>query len=129
MPVRVGINGFGRIGRMVYRIMAERPKDFEVIAVNDLSDVKHLAHLLKYDTVHRKFGLPVEAGEGEIKVNGKSLKVLKEKDPSKLPWSKLGVDVVVESTGFFTEKHGGGKKGSTNGFADHVTGGGAKKVI
>jgi glyceraldehyde 3-phosphate dehydrogenase len=128
MPVRVGINGFGRIGRMVYRIMAERPQDFEVIAVNDLSDTKHLAHLLKYDTVHRKFRLPVEAGEGELKVNGKSLKVLKEKDPSKLPWSSLGVDVVVESTGFFTEKHGGGKKGSANGFADHVTGG-AKKVI
>lgn len=128
MPVRVGINGFGRIGRMVYRVMAQRPDEFEVVAVNDLSDPKSLAHLLKYDSVHRKFNKSVAAGEGQLIVDGKPLKVLKEREPGKLPWKDLGVEVVVESTGFFTEKHGG-KGGGSGGFADHVTGGGAKKVI
>jgi glyceraldehyde 3-phosphate dehydrogenase len=129
MPVRVGINGFGRIGRMVYRVMAERPQDFHVIAVNDLSDPGHLAHLLKYDSVHGRFGKTVEVKDGSLVVDGQVVKVLSEKEPGKLPWKDLGVDVVIESTGFFTEKHGGGKKGSTVGFAEHVTGGGAKKVI
>ncbi|HMP61191.1 MAG TPA: type I glyceraldehyde-3-phosphate dehydrogenase [Gemmatales bacterium] len=129
MPIRVGINGFGRIGRMVYRVMAEQPKDFQVIAVNDLSDPGHLAHLLKYDSVHGRFGHSVEVKDGNLIVAGQPVKVLSEREPGKLPWKDLGVDVVIESTGFFTEKHGGGKKGSTSGFADHVTGGGAKKVI
>ncbi|HMP04436.1 MAG TPA: glyceraldehyde 3-phosphate dehydrogenase NAD-binding domain-containing protein, partial [Gemmatales bacterium] len=120
MPIRVGINGFGRIGRMVYRVMAEQPKDFQVIAVNDLSDPGHLAHLLKYDSVHGRFGHSVEVKDGNLIVAGQPVKVLSEREPGKLPWKDLGVDVVIESTGFFTEKHGGGKKGSTSGFADHV---------
>lgn len=129
MPVRVGINGFGRIGRMVFRVMAERPNDFQVVAVNDLSDPGHLAHMLKYDSVHGRFPHTVEVKDGSFIIGGKPVKVLSEKEPGKLPWKDLGVDVVIESTGFFTEKTGGGKKGSTVGFADHVTGGGAKKVI
>jgi glyceraldehyde 3-phosphate dehydrogenase len=129
MPVRVGINGFGRIGRMVFRVMAERPGDFEVVAVNDLSDPGHLAHLLKYDSVHGRFARSVDVKDGQFIIGGKAVKVLSEKEPGKLPWQDLGVDVVIESTGFFTEKQGGGKKGGAAGFADHVTGGGAKKVI
>lgn len=129
MPVRVGINGFGRIGRMVFRVMAERPNDFQVVAVNDLSDPGHLAHMLKYDSVHGRFPHTVEVKDGSFIIGGKPVKVLSEKEPGRLPWKDLGVDVVIESTGFFTEKTGGGKKGSTVGFADHVTGGGAKKVI
>ncbi len=123
MPVRVGINGFGRIGRMVYRVMAERPGEFDVVAINDLSDPKSLAHLLKYDSVHRKFSKPVKVGEGELVVDGRSLKVLQEREPAKLPWKSLGVEVVVESTGFFTDR-----EGPKGGFADHVKAG-AKRVI
>jgi glyceraldehyde 3-phosphate dehydrogenase len=124
MPVRVGINGFGRIGRMVYRAMAERPGEFEVVAVNDLADPKHLANLLKFDSVHGRFGKRVEATEDSLVIDGKKLKVLKEREPGKLPWKDLGVEVVVESTGFFTDK-----EGPKGGFADHVTKGGAKRVI
>ena len=123
MAIRVGINGFGRIGRLVYRIMAERSNEFQVIAINDLSDPKHLANLLKYDSVHRRFSKNVQVGEGELLIDGKPLKVLKEREPAKLPWKDLGVDVVVESTGFFTDK-----EGPKGGFADHIKAG-AKKVI
>lgn len=123
MAVRVGINGFGRIGRMVYRVMAERPGDFEIVAINDLSDPKHLANLLKYDSVHGRFGKSVEVGTGVLKVGGKDLKVLQEREPAKLGWGGLGVDVVVESTGFFTDR-----EGPKGGFADHLKAG-AKKVI
>lgn len=129
MPVKVGINGFGRIGRLVFRVMAGRPEEFDVVAINDLSDPKHLAHLLKYDTVHGRFKGTVEAGEGKLIVNGRPVKVLAEREPSKLPWKDLGVEVVVESTGFFTSREGGGKKGSPHGFLDHITKGGAKRVI
>lgn len=128
MAVKVGINGFGRIGRLVYRVMAGRPNDFDVVAINDLADPKALALLLKYDTVHGRFDGKVEAGEGSLIVNGKTIKILAEKEPPKLPWKDVGADVVVESTGFFTAREGGGKKGSAFGFADHVKAG-AKKVI
>lgn len=124
MPVRVAINGFGRIGRLVYRIMSDRPGEFDVIAVNDLADPKSLAVLLKYDSVHRLFAKPVSAGEDHIIVDGKKLLVLKEREPARLPWKDLGVDVVVESTGFFTER-----EGPKGGFADHVFKAGARKVI
>jgi glyceraldehyde 3-phosphate dehydrogenase len=103
MAIRVAINGFGRIGRLVFRVMSQR-KDFEVVAINDLADAKALAHLLKYDTVHGRYDGTVTSGEGEIKVDGKSVKVLAEKDPAKLPWKAMNVDFCVESTGFFTSK-------------------------
>lgn len=128
MAVRVAINGFGRIGKLVYRVMAGRPDAFDVVAINDLSDPKHLALLLKYDTVHGRFQGTVEAGEGQLIVNGKPLKVLAEREPGKLPWKDLGIDVAVEATGFFTAREGGGKKGSMSGFLDHIKAG-AKKVI
>src|SRR5438477_8183928 len=123
MPVRVGINGFGRIGRLVFRSMMERPGEFDVVAVNDLTDPKHLATLLKYDSVHGRFAGSVEAGDGKLVVGGKTIQVLKEREPAKLPWKQLGVDVVVESTGFFTER-----EGPKGGFADHLKAG-AKRVI
>jgi glyceraldehyde 3-phosphate dehydrogenase len=123
----VGINGFGRIGRLVFRAMMERPAEFDVAAVNDLTDPKHLAILLKYDSIHGRFPGTVEAAEGKLIVNGKPVAILAEREPAKLPWGKLGVEVVVESTGFFTEREGG-KKGAKGGFADHLTAG-AKKVI
>src|SRR6266851_6069543 len=123
MAVKVGINGFGRIGRLVFRAMMARPNDFEVVAVNDLTDPKHLAILLKYDSVHGRFAGTVEAGEGKLTVAGKTIQVLKEREPAKLPWKQLAVDVVVESTGFFTDR-----EGPKGGFADHLKAG-AKHVI
>jgi len=101
--IRVGINGFGRIGRLVFRSMAGR-ENFEVMAINDLTDAATLAHLLKYDSVHRRFPGTVETASDGIIVNGKLVKVFSEKDPSKLPWKELGVDYVVESTGVFRKK-------------------------
>ncbi|ARF68600.1 type I glyceraldehyde-3-phosphate dehydrogenase [Paenibacillus larvae subsp. pulvifaciens] len=101
--VKVGINGFGRIGRNVFRA-ALNNKDVEIVAINDLTNVATLAHLLKYDTTHGVLDATVEAGEGEIKVNGKSIKVYAERDPQNLPWGSLGVKIVVESTGIFTAK-------------------------
>jgi glyceraldehyde 3-phosphate dehydrogenase len=127
MAVKVGINGFGRIGRLVFRAMLDRPNDFDVVAVNDLTDPKHLAVLLRYDSIHGRFPGTVEAAEGKLIVNGKPVQILAEREPAKLPWKQLGVDVVVESTGFFTEREAG-KKGAKGGFADHLAAG-AKKVI
>jgi glyceraldehyde 3-phosphate dehydrogenase len=98
----VGINGFGRIGRLVFRA-AEMNPNIEVVAVNDLTDAATLAHLLKYDSVHKIFAAAVTAVDGGFLVNGREVKVLAERDPSRLPWGELGVDVVVESTGFFTD--------------------------
>jgi len=123
MAVKVAINGFGRIGRMVYRVMAERPGEFDVVAVNDLARPDQLALLLKYDSVHGRFGNSVQVGEGKLVIDGKELKVLAERSPAKLPWGSLGVEVVVESTGFFTDREG--EKG---GFADHLKAG-AKRVV
>src|SRR5438552_13912855 len=124
MAVKVGINGFGRIGRLVFRAMLDRPKEFDVVAVNDLTDPKHLATLLKYDSVHGKLAAEIEAGEGKLIVNGKTIQVLKEREPAKLPWKQLGVEVVVESTGFFTER-----EGPKGGFADHLKAGATRVII
>jgi len=103
MAVRVGINGFGRIGRVVYRCAHGDP-DIEVVAVNDLTDAKTLAHLLKYDSTHGRFKGTVKAGDGALVVDGREIKVLAEKDPAQLPWKDLGVDVVLESTGVFRSR-------------------------
>ena len=91
MAVRVGINGFGRIGRLVFRVLAERPQEFEVVAINDLSDAKHLALLLKYDSVHGRFKGTVEVGEKSLIVNGREIQITQEKDPANLPWKALKV--------------------------------------
>lgn len=103
MAVKVGINGFGRIGRVIFRIMHERG-GFEVAAVNDLTDAATLAHLLKYDSTHGRFKGEVKATENALIVDGKTISVLSEKDPAQLPWGKLGVDVVIESTGVFRSR-------------------------
>jgi len=104
MAVKIGINGFGRIGRSVFRAALQKKSEIEVVAVNDLTDSKTLAHLFKYDSVFGTFPGTVKAGEGEIIVDGKSLKVIAEKDPAKLPWKELGAEIVIESTGRFTDK-------------------------
>ncbi len=104
MSLRVGINGFGRIGRLVFRVLAERPSDFDVVAINDLSDPKHLALLLKYDSVQGRFKGTVSAKEKSIVVNGKEIPITTEKDPASLPWKKLGCQVALESTGRFTDR-------------------------
>lgn len=101
--VRVGINGFGRIGRNVFRIAQAHP-DMEIVAVNDLTDAKTLAHLLKYDSVHGTFEGEIKAGENSIMVNGREVKVSAERDPAKLPWRDFGVEIVIESTGRFTKR-------------------------
>jgi glyceraldehyde 3-phosphate dehydrogenase len=120
MAIRVGINGFGRIGRQVLRAAKQQSvADLEFVAVNDLTDTKTLAHLFKYDSVHRTYQGDVEAGNGSIIVDGDDIKVFAEKDPSALKWSDLGVDVVLESTGRFT---------SADGAQKHIDAG-AKKVI
>ncbi|TNK91748.1 type I glyceraldehyde-3-phosphate dehydrogenase, partial [Mycoplasmopsis pullorum] len=106
MKKKIAINGFGRIGRLVLRRMLETSltDKVEVVAVNDLTDAKTLAHLLKYDTAFKKLQFSVEEKDSSLWVNGKEIKVFAEKDPSNLPWKDLGVDLVVESTGFFTKK-------------------------
>ncbi|KAF2955926.1 type I glyceraldehyde-3-phosphate dehydrogenase [Marinitoga sp. 38H-ov] len=103
MAIKVAINGFGRIGRVVFREMMKRG-NFEVVAINDLTDTKTLAHLLKYDSVHGKFDGTVELAENGFIVNGKEVKVFAEKNPANLPWKDLGVDIVIESTGVFRNK-------------------------
>ena len=104
MTVRVGINGFGRIGRNFFRAIAARGADIEIVAVNDLGSLKTMAHLLKYDSVLGVLPNTIEAVEGGISVDGKVLKVLTERDPKALPWAALGVDLVIESTGIFTDR-------------------------
>lgn len=103
MTIRIGINGFGRIGRCVGRILMDDP-DVELVAVNDLASPEQLAYLFKYDTVHRKYDGTVEAGDGQISIDGETIKVLKERDPANLPWGELDVDYVIESTGLFRER-------------------------
>ncbi|MBD8043742.1 type I glyceraldehyde-3-phosphate dehydrogenase [Arthrobacter sp. Sa2BUA2] len=103
MTTRVGINGFGRIGRNYFRAALERSADLEVVAVNDLTSPEALAHLLKYDSITGRIGASVEVQGGNLVVGGKTIKVLAERDPAKLPWKDLGVDIVIESTGFFTK--------------------------
>lgn len=120
MAIKIGINGFGRIGRLVFRAIVERnSKDFDVVGINDLTDAKTLAHLLKYDSVHGRFPGTVEVDGSDLIVNGDRLKVFAEKDPANLPWGSLSCDVVIESTGIFTT----GEKAMA-----HVNAG-AKKVI
>ena len=121
MATRVGINGFGRIGRNFYRaVAANRAGEIDIVAVNDLTDTKTLAHLLKYDTVLGTLSEDVSAGDGSINIGGKEIKVLSQRDPAQLPWADLGVDIVIESTGHFTKAEDARK---------HIDGGGAKKVI
>jgi len=108
MAIRVGVNGFGRIGRQVYRIGCKNP-DLEFVAINDVTDAKTLAHLLKYDSVHRTMDAAVAEKDGSIVVDGKAVKVLCERDPERLPWKDMKVDVVLESTGKFTDRVGGEK--------------------
>jgi glyceraldehyde 3-phosphate dehydrogenase len=104
MSVRVGINGFGRIGRNVFRAAHDRGEGIEIVAVNDITDAPTLAHLLKYDSVHGRYPGTVEQGDDGLVVDGKPVRVLAERDPAALPWSDLGVEVVVESTGLFTAR-------------------------
>lgn len=118
MAIRVGINGFGRIGRCVFRI-AESLKDIEIVCINDITDAATLAHLLKYDSVHRMFERKVEAKEHAIVVNGREVRVTEEKDPAALPWKEMKVDVAIEATGRFTDRENAQK---------HLDAG-AKKVI
>jgi len=118
VAIKVGINGFGRIGRLAFRA-SETDPDVEVVAVNDLTDAKTLAHLLKYDSVHGKFGEDVAVADDGFTVDGRFVNVLAERDPSALPWGDLGVDVVIESTGIFTD--------ATKAAAHRAAG--AKKVI
>ena len=132
MAVRVGINGFGRIGRQVLKAIRDYyPNTLEVVAINDIGDLKTMAHLLKYDSNYGRFNGKVEVGEGVLLVDGKTVKVFKETEPDKLPWRDLGVDIVIEGTGLFTiKKDGVNKKGKTvKGAENHITKGGAKKVI
>ncbi|MBC3215788.1 MULTISPECIES: type I glyceraldehyde-3-phosphate dehydrogenase [Serratia] len=117
--VKVGINGFGRIGRNVLRAALGR-NDFQVVAINDLTDSKTLAHLLKYDSLQGTLAASVEASEGQLLVDGKTIHVFSERDPGAIAWSSVGVDLVIEATGFFTDK----AKAEV-----HITKGGAKRVI
>jgi glyceraldehyde 3-phosphate dehydrogenase (phosphorylating) len=120
MAVKIGVNGFGRIGRLLFRAAHTRRADVEFVAVNDITDSQTLAHLLKYDSVHGVLDAEIKATDDGIAVDGQELRVLAERDPAKLPWKELGVDIVVESTGLFTSRD----KAEL-----HLTGGGAKKVI
>ena len=104
MTTRIGINGFGRIGRQVFKALRDNYSDtLEVVAVNDIGDVATMAHLLKYDSNYGRFDGNVTVTADGLDIDGKSLKVLAERDPSDLPWGDLGVDIVIESTGFFTQ--------------------------
>ncbi len=132
MTVKVGINGFGRIGRQVLKAIKERyPKELEVVAFNDIGDMQTMAHLLKYDSNYGRFGGVVEVAEDGLTIDGRKVKAFKETDPAAIPWKDLGVEIVIESTGLFTIKSDGvNKKGkSVKGAENHITKGGAKKVI
>src|SRR2546430_2445554 len=120
MPIKVGINGFGRIGRNIYRAAWAMKPDFEIVAVNDIGDAKTFAHLLKHDTALGTFEPAVKAGSDAIHVDGHNVKFMSQKDPAELPWRDLGADVVIESTGLFTD---------ANKARVHIDKGGAKKVI
>lgn len=117
--IKVGINGFGRIGRIVFRIMSEKPEVFQVVAINDLIDAKYMAYMLRYDSVYGRFNGTIEVVDNHLVVNGKKIRVTSEKDPANIRWDEVGVDVVVESTGKFL---------TTEDAMKHIQGG-AKKVI
>jgi glyceraldehyde 3-phosphate dehydrogenase len=132
MTVKVGINGFGRIGRQVLKAIQDyHPEELEVVAFNDIGDLKTMAHLLKYDSNYGRFKGNVEVGENALMIGGKEIRVFKETDPGNIPWGDMGVEIVVESTGLFTiKKDGVNKKGKeVKGAENHITRGGAKKVI
>jgi len=132
MTVKVGINGFGRIGRQVLKAIRDyHPKELELVAFNDIGDLKTMAHLLKYDSNYGRYDGTVEVADDHLIVDGKPLKVFKESDPSKLPWADVGAQIVIESTGLFTiKKDGINKKGKeVKGAENHISKGGAKKVI
>jgi glyceraldehyde 3-phosphate dehydrogenase len=132
MTVKVGINGFGRIGRQVLKAIRDyHPEELEVVAFNDIGDQKTMAHLLKYDSNYGRFDGTVEVKDDGLLIDGKLVRVFKETDPSKIPWGDLGVSIVIESTGLFTIKNDGvNKKGKeVKGAVNHITKGGAKKVI
>jgi glyceraldehyde 3-phosphate dehydrogenase len=124
MAVKVGINGFGRIGRLVFRVMAQKPEKFDIVAINDMFDADMLGYMLKYDSTQGRFPGKVIAKQGMLVVNGKEIPVLSEKDPAKLPWGKMNTDVVIESTGKFTAKAADGKPG----YDSHMVAG-AKRVL
>jgi glyceraldehyde 3-phosphate dehydrogenase len=123
MSTKVAINGFGRIGRAVARIIFQREGDLELVAINDLADAKSLAHLFKYDTVMGKWNGTVEAKDGELVINGKSVKVLAVRNPAELPWKDMGVKIVLESTGIFRTA-----ESPKGGYADHIKAG-AEKIL
>lgn len=132
MKVKVGINGFGRIGRQVFKAIRDfHDGELEVVAFNDIGDLKTMAHLLKYDSNYGKFDGTIEVKEDGLFVDGKAIKAFKETDPAKIPWGDLGVSIVVDGTGIFTvKKDGVNKKGKeVKGAENHITKGGAKKVI
>jgi glyceraldehyde 3-phosphate dehydrogenase len=124
MATKVAINGFGRIGRAVARIIMQKSDNLELVAVNDLADVKTLAHMFKYDTVMGKWDGTVEAADGELIINGKSVKVLGVKNPAELPWKDMGVKLVVESTGVFRTA-----ESPRGGYGDHIKAGAEKVVL
>jgi len=126
--VKVGINGFGRIGRNVLRA-ALGNAEIEIVAINDLTDSKTLAHLLKHDSLLGTLSVPVEAAEGELKVDGKSVRVFSERDPANIPWASVGVEIVIEATGFFTDREKASVHITSGGAEVHITHGGAKRVI
>ncbi len=125
MAIKVAINGFGRIGRLTFRNLMERADEFEVVAVNDLTNNKMLATLLKYDSVHGRFPGEIDFDDNHLVVNGKKIRIYEERDPSKLPWGDHKVDVVVESTGVFTNRAKDGKPG----YDSHIAAGARKVVI
>jgi len=132
MTVKVGINGFGRIGRQVLKAIRDMyPNELEVVAFNDIGDMKTMGHLLKYDSTYGRFNGTVEVEDDGLVIDGKKVKVFKETDPAAIPWKDLGIEIVIESTGLFTIKEDGvNKKGKTvKGAVNHITHGGAKKVI
>ncbi|MFA6187383.1 MAG: type I glyceraldehyde-3-phosphate dehydrogenase [Phycisphaerae bacterium] len=124
MATKVGINGFGRIGRLAMRVMVQQPKRFQVMGINDLFDADMLAYMFKYDSTHGKYAGKVEVKGNIIVIDGQEIPVFNEKDPAKLPWGKMGVDVVLESTGKFTSRAADGKAG----YDSHLTAG-ARKVL
>ncbi len=124
MAIRVAVNGFGRIGRLTFRNLMQRSDEFDVVAVNDLTDNKTLATLLKYDSIHGRYEGDVQHDDQNLIVNGEKIRCYEEKDPRKLPWKALSVDVVVESTGVFTSRTSGDKAG----YDSHIAAG-ARKVI
>ena len=132
MTTKVGINGFGRIGRQVLKAIRDfHGKDLEVVAFNDIGDLKTMAHLLKYDSNYGRFEGSVEVAEDGILIDGKKVQAFKETDPAAIPWKDMGVEIVIEGTGIFTLKQDGvNKKGKqVKGAENHITKGGAKKVI